>query len=544
MKIFRLWLLVAALVSVQQTVWGQQFALEHTYSKPITRIKLINGEEKYCQYDYPLTSKEVNIYNANHTLRKTITLSPPEGYSPLTIQSITQTTINSDTLLEIMYHCLDSAYIGTSSILKYRLIIANENGDSLFETAGINSKIDTTDGLAAKLFVYSSSVLAPTATVYDLPSLNYEAQYNNYYIKRKKLNLFGEKYFTNDYSTAIPTALIYNADHSLWKTITLVPPNNSYTINPWTFTISDNEFNADSLIEIACAYTNTTTNINGAKIANELGATLWSYDYGQIPITIKDGATQKIMTLGYNASTGEYTNSHFYNLSDFMFDHLIQGIVKPIYSPNVGLKYSVFNSTAKKITFYNPSDYSIWKNVNLPVPAGQYLNYGTGFEPKVNIGVLNSSNNAEILYSYYNNNTYIHTIRIINDNGVELFKTDSTYFASISNENSLTTKILTSGNAKYQVFGIDTTLTTTKSSISLSDKIDLYPSPAQTYLTLSNPENIALQSLKVMSATGATIQALVPTSTKINVSHLPTGTYFLVGQTTKGQVIRKTFIKE
>lgn len=541
MKIFRLWLLIAAFVSVQQAVWGQQFTLEHTYTNQVMRLKLANGKEKYYQYDTPPTNKRILLYNDNHTLWKVINLSPPEGYRPSTIQSITQTTVNTDTLLEIMYHCIDSAYIGIPYTEEYyRLVVANENGDLLSDMQGLSSKIDTTDGLAAKLFVYSSSAV----TVYDLPSLNYETQYNSQYVARKKLNLFGEKYYISDNSTTIPTALIYNADHSLWKTITLVSPNNNYTVNRWPFKISDNEFNTDSLIEIAHTYNNTTTNIRGAQIVNELGTILWEYQYGSIPVTIKDGSIQKIMTLGYNASTGDYTNSRFYNLSNFALDHVIQGIVKPIYSPNVGLKYSVFNSTTKKITFYNPSDYSIWKNVNLTVPAGQYLNYGTGYEPQVNIGVLNSSNNTEIIYTYYNNNTYLHTTRIINDNGMELFKRENTNKIIISNANSLTTKILTLGSYGCHVFGIDATPTATKPSISLSDNIYLYPSPAQDYIRLAKAEKIAFNSLKIVSATGITLQILPPTTEQINVSNLAAGIYFLIGQTTQGQVLRKAFSKE
>jgi hypothetical protein len=70
-----------------------------------------------------------------------------------------------------------------------------------------------------------------------------------------------------------------------------------------------------------------------------------------------------------------------------------------------------------------------------------------------------------------------------------------------------------------------------------------YPNPVKDVLTLKIAEGITVQSLKVSTVNGATLQFMQKYEEQLNVSALPAGMYILSVQTDKG-MIREKFVKE
>jgi hypothetical protein len=71
----------------------------------------------------------------------------------------------------------------------------------------------------------------------------------------------------------------------------------------------------------------------------------------------------------------------------------------------------------------------------------------------------------------------------------------------------------------------------------------VYPNPVKDYLVLKLAEGTSIQSLKVSTLNGATLQATEKYEDQLNVSGLPSGMYILSIKTDKG-LIREKFVKE
>jgi len=108
-------------------------SLEKAYESKVSRVKLENSGEKYYTSNRPLNN-QVKIYNSNHTLWKTIDHPIPVGFGFLTINNISETKINKDALIELLYTCQTGLL---AFGYEYSSKVINENGHILFSTEGI-----------------------------------------------------------------------------------------------------------------------------------------------------------------------------------------------------------------------------------------------------------------------------------------------------------------------------------------------------------------------------------------------------------------------
>jgi len=192
------------------SIYDPNLLLQHTFEMIVGRSVLENSGEKYFMFDK--SNENLKLFNSDYTLWKTVSLPKPAGSAYSTIHFISETAINADAQLEIGYDCF------TGSNAESRIV--NENGDVLLSQNNIGLlSISKIDGLPTKLI--ASGVLYtenyPQVTnVYSLPSLTLEHHYDEW-LNRIKLEIAGEKYYS---VVAVNNAAkIYNADHTLWKTI-------------------------------------------------------------------------------------------------------------------------------------------------------------------------------------------------------------------------------------------------------------------------------------------------------------------------------------
>lgn len=153
------------LISLANICYGQ-INLEHTYSDGyVTRVVLENSGEKYYLTD--VTNKQVKIYNANHTLWKTINLPTTAAATLSAVGHLSETKINTDNLIELTY----GYYVNNGGNLQYESRVINENGTTLLTVTGASGiYLSEFQGLSNKLiaFIYGTPL---SSKVYSLPTI-------------------------------------------------------------------------------------------------------------------------------------------------------------------------------------------------------------------------------------------------------------------------------------------------------------------------------------------------------------------------------------
>ncbi|MCF8345845.1 MAG: T9SS type A sorting domain-containing protein [Bacteroidales bacterium] len=145
-----------------------QVTQEHSYSYSGTLAEIDEGEYKYYVMDVPLN--ECRIYNEDHTLYKTISLTVPAGYYLYDIQFVSRKTFNTDELIELLYIYYKVEVINSYSVNVYGMKVVNESGTEL---------MSLTDGGYAELIKGSNGMklLAYQYVFYD----SYYLVYTNVY---------------------------------------------------------------------------------------------------------------------------------------------------------------------------------------------------------------------------------------------------------------------------------------------------------------------------------------------------------------------------
>ncbi len=147
-----------------------QFNLEHTYTGvSAAYVNLPVAGYKYYVMD--VTNSQCRMYNADHSVWKTINLSLPAGYYLYDLQYVTENLFNTDNAIEFMY--VSYTYNTTLAYYTYDTRIANESGTVLLDVpgGGYNYIYPALNG--SKLFTwqydYSVSPSTVNTLVYSIP---------------------------------------------------------------------------------------------------------------------------------------------------------------------------------------------------------------------------------------------------------------------------------------------------------------------------------------------------------------------------------------
>ncbi len=120
-----------------------QLALEGTFNDRFKTIQLDNGEIKYLKYN--TEEQMVYIHNLDQSEWKKVRVPLPKEHLLDEIKSISQTTINKDTLIELIYSCVEYKRVINSDNpeikdlkIQFTLNIINENGDMILKVSDSN----------------------------------------------------------------------------------------------------------------------------------------------------------------------------------------------------------------------------------------------------------------------------------------------------------------------------------------------------------------------------------------------------------------------
>lgn len=339
-----------------------ELVLEHTYVERETkRIILENDGEKY--YNFNTTTGILTIYNSDHSFWKNITLTKPDGYSYSGISILSQNEINEDNLLEIGYGYYNNGQNPSSQVK-----IINENGIVLLTVDNaVNIGMSILEGLPNKLFTqnYSESPEPIQTSIYNCPNLALEHTYDGS-IERVKLEISGEKYYDRKgiecpQIQSLPQTIIYNSDHTIWKTIPTPTPFTDYG-SVISVQLIENLISNDSGLKLI--YSSSSCTLNGgyydSNIINEDGISLLNIPNASgIYLSKLPNLSKKLIVYMHNNNGNlNITNSsrvygldggENFGVEDFNLMHIT-------ISPNPASSYLEFkteNSIIKKAVVYD-----------------------------------------------------------------------------------------------------------------------------------------------------------------------------------------------
>ncbi len=499
-----------------------QITLEHTYTNSaVTRIKLENSGEKY--YDLKRETNELIFYNSDHTLWKTIVLPAPlpNLFTSTNVFHVSEAKINPDANLEIIF----GYYNGAS--VSYETKIISENGNTLLTIPNAyGASLSEIDGLPDKL-ITENTINNVSSKVYSIPQLTLENNYSDGNLKRIKLENSGEKYFL--LNKANSNAKIYNANHSLWKTVSLPKPTTT-TYTDIDF-ISETKINPDALLEIGYSYYETVGNsaTYSSKIVNENNVELLSVpNSSKLHISVFDGLADKLIADIYN--NYKY-GTNIYTLPSLSLEKAYDSSVSRVILENSGEKYYTSqNPSDNQVKIYN-SDHTLWKTIDLSTD-NPFISNNVTTVSSISESKINPDASIEVIYTYGTGLLIIGTefsSRVINENGDILLDADFVRNLQINEINGLSNKIISySGSGQWNTGGSVYSLNNLSTSdFNKNAKVIMYPIPAKSFINI-NSISAPIIEATVYNMNGALVKKEIAQNiTKIAVDKLPTGIYIV-----------------
>lgn len=208
--------------------------------------------------------------------------------------------------------------------------------------------------------------------------------------------------------------------------------------------------------------------------------------------------------------------------------------------PVSGYKFYVMDVANSQCRLYN-TDHSLWKTINLSVPANYYL-YDIQY---VTENLFNTDNSIEMLYVSYNYNTtlayYTYDTRIADENGQVLLSipgggysnvypalTGSKLFVWVYNYS------VSPSTVNTLIYSIPGQTSATTNDYPINERILLskaFPNPAINSVTIpyNLPTNVKEAELKLYNVTGTEVKSFIIDHTfdhlLVQTSDLPAGMY-------------------
>lgn len=203
-----------------------------------------------------------------------------------------------------------------------------------------------------------------------------------------------------------------------------------------------------------------------------------------------------------------------------------------------GNKFYLMDVALSQTRIYN-TNHQLWKTINLPVPANNYL-YDIKY---LSEGLFSSDNSLCLAYIYYiydeTNLYYTFNAKIIKENGTELLSIPGCQYLDVVTVEGEGTKLVaycydystTLYTIQTKVYSLPGTLLTSENSIRKTDSRLPFPNPAIDYTTISYklPAGINNASLKISDIQGREIDRITingyTNSITIPTANYPSGSY-------------------
>ncbi len=253
------------------------------------------------------------------------------------------------------------------------------------------------------------------------------------------------------------------------------------------------------------------------------------------------------MLFSYQAAKGQIILEHSYPGS--------AGLTQLSVSGYRYFTMDVYNNHRK---MYN-TDHSVWKIVNLPVPAGMYL-YDIRH---VSENLFNTDNKVELVYTYYNYDTtllyFTYYSKVIDEDGVELLTIPGASYSEVRSAGTTGTKMLAyvydystyPSTMQTMVYALPGNIPSVgRDAEGGLANLKAYPNPARSTITMPYelPDGITTGAIQVMNSLGVTVKVYKVDRSfmdiRIPVEDLPKGVYYYQLKTANGISGRGTVVHD
>lgn len=230
-----------------------------------------------------------------------------------------------------------------------------------------------------------------------------------------------------------------------------------------------------------------------------------------------------------NVAFGQLTLEHSFTNEDTF-----------VYSTSTETFY-ISKTTDNKLKIYN-SNYSLYKTVNVPMPANFNRLDFLGEEFSISKNIFNTDGKFEFMVGVFNDTQTYYKLLLINEDGtlIKDFHTDPNtlyggefhvFHDATTNTNKLTvhsgTTFNNSSTPLTEVYALATTVLAAK-EIQAGSKLSAFPIPTNKILNVMNPGNGA-NKIEIFDVTGKLVAnqsfSLSEGKISIDVENLPKGAY-------------------
>lgn len=213
-----------------------------------------------------------------------------------------------------------------------------------------------------------------------------------------------------------------------------------------------------------------------------------------------------------------------------------------------GYKYYLMDVTNNQCRIYN-MDHSLWKTINLSIPAGMYL-YDIKY---VSETLFNSDSKVELVYIYYSYDTvllyFTYYAKVINQDGLELKSIPGCSYVEVQEPGSYGTKMLAwvydysivNWTVNTQVYSLPGNLPTGGTPVKGESILNKpYPNPANTQVSIPYqlPDGINTAEIMLLNGSGQVVQRYTVDRTfhelLIQTAGFPKGVYLYQLKTDQG----------
>jgi len=452
-----------------------QITFEHRYESGVpVRVKLGFSGEKY--YVHNLENNRLDLFNADHTLWKSInTPIPAAGYFA-GISHVSDNIINNDENVEVAYSFFQNGDVGGT----YNSHVISEDGTVLLVVPNCNYLlVDQTPGLAPKMISYGHQ-----KNVYALPGLALEQSFTIINIlTRIVLENSGEKYYYLDAPNG--QVKFFNSDYSLWKTVAIPKPADG-TYQSINF-VSETSVNPDASLEISYTYYRLAPGyVPSNKLVSENGTVLLTVDNGYGLLLSKIG--------GLPAKAMSYHDGGItvYGLPALNAEHFYTGNVTRTILDVSGEKY--YETHEDQLLIYN-NDHSLWKTINLSISDEMH---GIQSISSITEHKFDQDDQIEMVYTAVNNialEEFDYESYVAKENGELLLTVPEASSLFLSEMSGLDTKLIAylngPSNASIggEVYRVDRMMSV--AGFENDARVTLYPNPANSVFNINAKSQIA-----------------------------------------------------
>jgi hypothetical protein len=207
-----------------------------------------------------------------------------------------------------------------------------------------------------------------------------------------------------------------------------------------------------------------------------------------------------------------------------------------------GDKFYVMDVILSQCRIYN-TNYSLWKTINLSVPANNYL-YDIQY---ISENLFTTDNSLCLIYTYYSydatNLYYTYTTKVVKENGTVLLTVPGCQYYYVTTMTSGAAKLVTySFDYSVSPYTVSTAVYSIPGSLPTSMKenaaaanlfpVSAFPNPASEQLSLSYtlPSGVDSGILQVTDVQGRLVRSIPVSGSsdkmQMGVSDLPRGMYF------------------